>query len=92
VPSDSAAFPDGGTVSVRGVNYPKGNVAPAVGTPQSGPSVRHVDVGYAAPSAGDAGFDWGDARIGLAIGIGAAGVIALSFVGIRRSRATPAPA
>jgi hypothetical protein len=92
VPSDSAAFAGGGTVSVRGVNYPKGNVAPAVGTPQSGPIGRHVDVDYAAPSASGGGFDWGDAGIGLAIGIGTAGVIVLSFVGIRRSRATPAPA
>jgi hypothetical protein len=91
-PSDSAAFPGGGTVSVQGVNYPKGNVAPAVGTSQSGPVVRHVSVLYAAPSSSGGGFDWGDAGVGLAIGIGVASVIALSFVGIRRSRATPAPA
>ena len=37
-PSDSAAFPGGGTVSVLGVAYPKGTAVPAVGSPQSGPS------------------------------------------------------
>jgi hypothetical protein len=91
-PSDSAVFPGGGTVSAQGVNYPKGTIAPAVGTPQSGPAVRHVGVLYAAPSSSDGGFDWGDAGVGLAIGIGVASVIALSFVGIRRSKATPVAA
>jgi hypothetical protein len=37
-PSDSAAFPGGGTVSVPGVAYPKGTAAPSVGSLQSGPS------------------------------------------------------
>jgi hypothetical protein len=87
-PSDSAAFPGGGTVSVPGVNYPKGTVAPRVGTPESGPTVRHVGVLYAAPSSNDDGFDWGDAAVGLAIGIGVASVATLFFVGIRRSKAT----
>jgi hypothetical protein len=91
-PSDSAGFPGGGTVSVPGVNYPKGTVAPAVGTPQSGPAVRHVGVLYAAPSSSDGGFNVGDAGIGLAIGIGVASVIGLFFVGIRRSKATPVAA
>jgi hypothetical protein len=91
-PSDSAAFPGGGTVSVQGVNYPKGTVAPRVGTRESGPTVRHVGVVYAAPSSNEDGFDWADAAVGLAIGIGVASVAALFFVGMRRSKATPVAA
>lgn len=49
-PSDSAAFPGGGTVSVLGVAYPKGTAAPAVGTPQSGPSPEETQKATAASS------------------------------------------
>jgi hypothetical protein len=88
-PSDSAAFPGGGTVGALGVNYPKGTNVPAVGTPQSGPTEEVVVGDHAAPSSTGGGFDWGDAGIGLAIGVGAAGVIALFVVGIRKNTATP---
>jgi hypothetical protein len=36
-------------------------------------------------------FNWSDAGVGLAIGIGAACVLAFA-IGIRRSRTTPVPA
>jgi hypothetical protein len=52
-PSDSAAFPGGGTVSVPGVAYPKGTAAPGVGTPQSGPSPAETQkTTVASPSSG----------------------------------------
>jgi hypothetical protein len=51
-PSDSAAFPGGGTVSVLGVAYPNGTAAPAVGTPQSGPSPEAQKATVASPSSG----------------------------------------
>jgi hypothetical protein len=52
-PSDSAAFPGGGTVSVPGVAYPRGTAAPAVGTPQSGPSPAETQkTTDASPSSG----------------------------------------
>jgi hypothetical protein len=88
-PSDSAAFSGGGTVSVLGVNYPKGTSVPAVGTYESGPTLLPTEGYYAAPSSSGGGFDWPDAGIGLAIGLGAVGVIALVVVGIRKHTATP---
>jgi hypothetical protein len=51
-PSDSAAFPGGGTVSVLGMAYPNGTAAPAVGSPQSGPSPEAQKAPVAPSSSG----------------------------------------
>ena len=86
--SDSAAVPGGGTVSVaRGV-YAKGTqVAPALGSPQSGPAGQHK-----VTTSSDSGFSWRNAGIAVGIGIGALCILGLFAVGIRRSKTTPATA
>jgi hypothetical protein len=85
--SDSAAVPGGGTVSLPGHVYTKGTqLAPAVGTPDSGPA-RHVQT-----STSDNGFNWSNAGIVAGSVAGALCILAVCFVGIRRSRVTPAHA
>jgi hypothetical protein len=91
-PSDSAAFPGGGTVSVLGVNYPKGPVAPAVGMPQSGPSAAETQKSTVALSSSGGSLIPGDAAVGLIVAGGVASVLVLFSVGVRRSKATHAAA
>ena len=62
---------------------------PALGMPESGPAVLHTVGDYAAPSSSGGGFDRRDAGLALAIGLGAAGIMALLVIGIRKNRATP---
>ena len=86
--SDSAAVPGGGTVSVAGGFYPKGTqVAPALGSPESGPAV-HREVA----AASDSGSGWSNVWLSIAIGIGVLCIVGIVSVGIRRSKATPATA
>jgi hypothetical protein len=86
--SDSAAVAGGGTVSLAGGVYPKGTqVAPALGSSESGPAVHHP-----VAAASDSGSAWSNVWLGVAIGIGVLCIVGLVTVGIRRSKATPATA
>jgi hypothetical protein len=107
--SDSAAIAGGGTVSLPGHVYARGTqVAPAIGTPESGPATAQKSI--VASSYGDfpevvrtmnlgkvtpassSSFSWSDASIGAGIGIGVLCILGLFTVAIRRSKVTPAHA
>ena len=90
--TDSAASRGGGTVSLVGGVYPKGTqVAPALGTRESGPVAQHTQT-LKVPAASDSGFTWSDARIADGIGFGALCVLTMLAVGLRRSRVSTAHA
>lgn len=86
--SDSAAVRGGGTVSRAGAIYPKGTqVAPAVGSTESGPTHHQVTT-----SRDSGGFGWSDAGIAAGISVGVLFVLSLFAVRIHRSKTTPAAA